>query len=330
MKSILTFIFLASFLFLSAQDIDGTWNFGNGANLNLEKNGKFTHSTGEQIFKGKYSYKKEKESRLILNYEVGDRTYIVKSLEENRLVLFHPEKKQELTLTKLSTQNIALPDLTENLKTNNEQNKNNTKSQIEKEKKALKDEGNLNKEKDKNSKEDLSQKKDADKIEEKNKKPTIPKTNNTTLPSEQEIDINRARIGFKFLIPNIVGLNAEFIPPILANRLGIAADYSYIPATIYDKSLKGISYNYFALNSNIYLGNSKEAKGVYIGLVYHKLSGRIGNESVDAFGYGATFGIKTKGPVYFNFEMGATKANIPLIDEFPLIPILNIGFGVAF
>lgn len=75
------------------------------------------------------------------------------------------------------------------------------------------------------------------------------------------------RIGIKFGVPNIVGLNAEYVTPILGGKLAPTADFSYFSLSA---SGAKVSFSYFELGGNYYLMN--QGKGLYGHLSYGNIA----------------------------------------------------------
>ncbi|MBN1251303.1 MAG: hypothetical protein JXR51_08005 [Bacteroidales bacterium] len=166
---------------------------------------------------------------------------------------------------------------------------------------------------------------------------------------------NPLRIGLKIGVPNVVGLNLEYVTPIMNGKFAPTIDFSFIPITIEDVDLK---FTYFEIGTNIYF--KKPGKGLYGHISY----GRIGFDGtyVDAEkgeGQGqASFnlanfkiGAKLGNSFYFRTEIGYglifgdtsvdveyKEPNSSVItveaQEIPGIIsggfVVNLGFGVAF
>ncbi|MEQ9216686.1 MAG: hypothetical protein RLO17_01500 [Cyclobacteriaceae bacterium] len=66
------------------------------------------------------------------------------------------------------------------------------------------------------------------------------------------------RIGIKFGVPNIVGLNAEYVTPILGGKLAPTADFSYFSLSAAGAK---VSFSYLEIGSNYYFMN--QGKGLY-------------------------------------------------------------------
>jgi len=70
--------------------------------------------------------------------------------------------------------------------------------------------------------------------------------------------INNKRIGIKLGVPNTIGLNVEYVTPLLNNKLAPTIDFTYLKGD--GESLK-TSLVYYELGANYYL--FKEGKGPY-------------------------------------------------------------------
>ena len=75
--------------------------------------------------------------------------------------------------------------------------------------------------------------------------------------------IKPLRVGIKIGIPFILTVNAEYVTPLLNNRVAVFADYMSLSKTIDDVS---VDYTNFEIDSNIYL--SKKGKGLYASFSY--------------------------------------------------------------
>lgn len=80
--------------------------------------------------------------------------------------------------------------------------------------------------------------------------------------------IKPLRLGVKVGIPNILTANAEYVTPLLSNRVALSMDYMSLSKTIDDTEIK---YNNFEIGTNIYLTN--KGKGLYGGLSYFSFDG---------------------------------------------------------
>ena len=88
------------------------------------------------------------------------------------------------------------------------------------------------------------------------------------------------RVGVTFGLPNLVGLNFEYVTPALNNKLAAALDYSSIK--LKDGEID-FNYSYFELGGNYYFG--EKSKGLYGHLSYGRI-GFTGNYSDPIYGSG--------------------------------------------
>ncbi len=170
------------------------------------------------------------------------------------------------------------------------------------------------------------------------------------------------RIGLKFGIPNIAGLNFEYVTPVLGGKLAPSADFSYFGLKLGSTKL---SFYYFELGANYYF--IKEGRGPYANLSYGRmgaglkyedvlsdvdpmLSGGSAKANIGVNMFNIKLGAKLGGGFYFRPEIGYALAsvanNINVSVEFPDgtkesqsvdVPglvgggfVFNLGFGVAF
>ena len=162
------------------------------------------------------------------------------------------------------------------------------------------------------------------------------------------------RVGLKFGLPNIVGLNAEYATPILGGRLAPSLDFSYFSINVAGTKS---SFSYFELGPLVYF--KSDGKGPYAGLTYGRI-GFKGSYTDPSLGDGeGSLGInrvniklggKFGGGFYFRPEIGwalrvgdskvkvkYTDTNGQVTTQTETVPgflgggiIFNIGFGVAF
>ena len=66
------------------------------------------------------------------------------------------------------------------------------------------------------------------------------------------------RVGVSFGLPNLVGLNLEYVTPALNNKFAATLDYSSIK--LKDEEID-FNFSYFELGSNYYFG--QKSKGLY-------------------------------------------------------------------
>jgi len=170
------------------------------------------------------------------------------------------------------------------------------------------------------------------------------------------------RIGLKFGIPNIAGLNGEYVTPLLGGRLAASADFSYFGFNLQDTKL---SFYYFELGPNFYF--LRPGQGLYGNVSYGRmglnlsyedvlseidpmLSGGSGEVTVGVNFFNFKIGAKLGKRVYFRPEIGYALAsvadNLSVSITFPdgstetqsqTVPgvvgggmVFNLGFGVAF
>lgn len=83
------------------------------------------------------------------------------------------------------------------------------------------------------------------------------------------------RIGVKIGVPNLAGLNFEYVTPWLNGRLAPTLDVSFIPINFIEPSYATATYNarynysYFELGANYYF--FKEGKGLYGNVSYGRM-----------------------------------------------------------
>lgn len=166
------------------------------------------------------------------------------------------------------------------------------------------------------------------------------------------------RIGAKIGVPNIATINAEYLTPLLGNRVALFADYMSLSKTIDDTD---INYNNFEIGTNIYF--NKKGKGFYVSASYFSFDGdgtfpdvEFNDGSIsDANGalkfntlnvklgskIGKTFFIRSEigygfGDIPQEIVVQSTTTNQTTVEEFPEIPglsesgILIFNFGIGF
>lgn len=178
--------------------------------------------------------------------------------------------------------------------------------------------------------------------------------------SQDERSIRPLRIGLKLGVPDIGSLNAEYVTPLLENRVAVSLDFISLGVTIGDEKL---SMNNFEFGSNVYLKTS--GKGLYGGISYSSFKSDITMSDVSftngtvgdgkaAFNYGTfnvKIGVKLGRTVYFRSELGYGFGKVPeyitltgahpsqvSLEKIPKIPgigtggtlIFNLGFGIGF
>ena len=119
------------------------------------------------------------------------------------------------------------------------------------------------------------------------------------------------RVGLTFGLPNLVGLNLEYVSPALNNKLAASLDYSSIK--LKDGEID-FNYSYFELGSNYYFG--QKSKGLYGHLSYGRI-GFTGNYSDPIYGSGEgkvtlnminlMLGAKWGNRLYIRPEVGIAK-----------------------
>lgn len=169
--------------------------------------------------------------------------------------------------------------------------------------------------------------------------------------------IKPLRLGVKVGVPNIITANAEYVSPLLNNRVAVAVDYMSLSKTIDDTAIK---YNNFEIGTNIYL--NKQGKGLYGGISYFSFDG-VGTFTDVEFDDGSNgdgdgdikfntinlkLGVKLGRTFFFRFEVGYGFGEIPeyilvtsntgsqtMEEEIPNIPgistsglpVFNLGIG---
>ena len=176
--------------------------------------------------------------------------------------------------------------------------------------------------------------------------------------------VHNFRLGVKLGIPNIVGANAELILPILNNHWGVYADLSGF--SIKPEETIRTTLNYREYGLNYYLGT--QGNGLYLSVGAGQLQTELDFEDV-ALDNGQTgrgraevnlstqnlkLGVKSKGRLYFRFELGYGLGSMPesvtfvattssggqqsTTEDIPELPgvsqngiiIGNFGFGISF
>jgi hypothetical protein len=166
---------------------------------------------------------------------------------------------------------------------------------------------------------------------------------------------NPFRIGLKFGVPNIAGLNLEYVTPLLDNKLAAALDYSSISIKAEGNEF---SFSYIELGGNYYFMN--EGKGLYgnlsfgrvgfkgtyedailgngkaelaFNLINLKLGGKFGNAFY--FRPEVGYGILTGGSeIEVEYTDPLTNETVKEKEELPGFlaggAVINIGFGISF
>lgn len=177
-------------------------------------------------------------------------------------------------------------------------------------------------------------------------------------------DVRRFRIGVKAGVPNIVGGNAEYVLPILGNRIAPYVDYSAFSLEVDEVDT---STNFFEIGSNVYFNT--QGTGLYASLSYGKfnlegtytdaetIDGELfegeARGEIDISTFNLKLGAKLGRKFYFRAEVGYGFGEIPQEvvirgtvngqpqegrEEIPEVPgigdngllVANLGFGFAF
>lgn len=168
------------------------------------------------------------------------------------------------------------------------------------------------------------------------------------------------RLGVKIGAPNIITANAEYVTPLLDNRVALSLDYMSLNKTIDETN---INYNNFEIGTNIYFNN--EGRGLYAGISYFSLDGEAtyfdvefepdnyedGTGSITFNTFNLKLGAKLGRTFYFRIEAGYGFGAIPETiivtsnsgsetseEEIPEIPgvktsglpVFNFGIGFSF
>ena len=167
---------------------------------------------------------------------------------------------------------------------------------------------------------------------------------------------NPFRIGVKVGFPQVAGLNLEYVTPLLNKRLGVDVDYSYIPLSPNQATIK---YTDFALFLNYYFNH--EGHGFYGGIGYSHIGLKVtkdvnfadgstqsGNADIGINALNIKIGGKYGKLLYFRWELGGSLAlNTPVFAVVATSngvtntksfnspfkgngPIADIGFGFSF
>ncbi|MFD2914850.1 hypothetical protein [Psychroserpens luteus] len=170
--------------------------------------------------------------------------------------------------------------------------------------------------------------------------------------------IKPLRIGVKVGVPNIITANAEYVTPLLGNRVALAIDWMSLSKTVDETS---INYNNFEIGTNIYF--NKKGKGLYGGLSYFSFDGEgtftetefdngsieDGTGKIEFNTINLKLGAKLGRTFYFRIEVGYGFGDIPEFivvtnndgtqttsEDIPEIPgietsgIPNFNFGIGF
>lgn len=172
--------------------------------------------------------------------------------------------------------------------------------------------------------------------------------------------IKPLRLGVKIGVPNIITANAEYVTPLLGNRIALAIDYMSLSHTV---DATNINYSNFEIGPNIYL--NKKGRGLYGGISYFSFDGKgtytetefddgsvaDGNGIIKFNTVNLKLGAKLGRVFYFRVELGYGFGKIPEqilvksntssqttyedIPEIPGIsssglPLFNFGIGFGF
>lgn len=172
--------------------------------------------------------------------------------------------------------------------------------------------------------------------------------------------IKPLRLGVKIGIPNILTANAEYVTPLLNNRVAITADYMSLTKTIDETE---VNYSNFEIGSNIYF--NRKGKGFYGGISYFSMDGEDtyneiefedgsfedGTGSIKFNTVNIKLGVKLGRVFYFRLEVGYGFGEIPeqilvtsktssktTYEDIPDIPgisssgipVFNFGIGFGF
>ncbi len=172
--------------------------------------------------------------------------------------------------------------------------------------------------------------------------------------------IKPLRIGVKLGVPSLLTINAEYVTPLLDNRVAATIDYMSLSQTVDDVFVK---YNNFEIGTNVYLNNT--GKGLYGSLSYFSFSSNgtypdvefddftveDGEAEINFNTLNVKLGAKLGRVFYFRVEVGYGFGEIPerilvesiesnkvTFEDIPAIPgigksgalIFNFGIGFAF
>ena len=158
------------------------------------------------------------------------------------------------------------------------------------------------------------------------------------------------RIGLKIGVPNIIGVNLEYVTPLFDGKFAPTADFSKISFTIDNVTM---DYSYFEIGTNYYF--TKQGQGLYGHASYGRINVK-GTYDDDTHGVGKSelplslvnlkLGAKLGKAFYFRAELGyglvlsgiekvtVTYASYTEDVDLPSVigggPIVNLGFGFSF
>ncbi|MGI0106190.1 hypothetical protein [Salinimicrobium sp. WS361] len=148
------------------------------------------------------------------------------------------------------------------------------------------------------------------------------------LPEQRDYKVRPIRLGVKIGFPNMVGGNAEYVTPLLNDRLSVSVDYSTIESDWFlseeesgDTETTDLSYSYIEGGINYYI--FKAGKGLYAGVSYGrmKFEGQtdVNNDGMEGTGnidynhssFNIKLGAKLGGLFYFRPEIGYAFSSLP-------------------
>ena len=185
-------------------------------------------------------------------------------------------------------------------------------------------------------------------------------TKTSTTVKGKEKSLRPLRFGIKVGIPSLITINAEYLTPLLNNRVSIAVDYFNLERD-FDGTI--VDYSNFEIGSNVYF--NPRGKGFYAGLSYTSFDAEGTFQDVEFDGNGENFGdgvanldyntfnvklgLKAGRTIFFRFEVGYGFGSIPqevtvrsiddpsltTVEEIPDLPGLsdsgiiyfNVGLG---
>lgn len=184
--------------------------------------------------------------------------------------------------------------------------------------------------------------------------------NNVTQTIERSESIKPLRLGARFGVPSLITVNAEYVTPLLDNRVAATLDYINL-----SKSVDGVTIKYsnFEFGTNVYLQNT--GKGLYASLTYFSFksigafediefddsSTGPGEAQIDFSTINFKVGVKFGRIFYFRAEVGYGLGKVPeqvvvksdnsdatSSEDIPKLPgvsssgvlIYNIGIGFSF
>ena len=114
--------------------------------------------------------------------------------------------------------------------------------------------------------------------------------------AQSNAEINPFRIGVKAGVPIGIGLDVEYVTPLLGNRIAPFVTYGAFP-------FDDLEFKYFEIGSNIYLGS--RGKGTYVSASYGDLKGEVTNLSgTNDAGDNYTNGVAKEQLSSFNLKLG--------------------------